>query len=107
MTCDEVFYRQYLSGDDAGLEALMKKYGDPLTLYIDGYLHDVHEAEELMLDVFAYHAGHHDGAEKAGGLQRRPLGGQAAQILPALLYAPEDGGNHPEAAGRMAAQAPA
>ena len=54
MACDEVFYRQYLSGDDAGLEALMKKYGDPLTLYIDGYLHDVHEAEDLMLDAFAY-----------------------------------------------------
>ena len=54
MTCDEAFYRQYLSGDDEGLNALMKKYGDPLTLYIDGYLHDVHEAEELMLDVFAY-----------------------------------------------------
>ena len=54
MACDEVFYRQYLNGDDAGLEALMKKYGDPLTLYIDGYLHDIHEAEELMLDVFAY-----------------------------------------------------
>ena len=54
MACDEALYRQYLNGDDAGLEALMKKYGDPLTLYIDGYLHDVHEAEELMLDVFAY-----------------------------------------------------
>ena len=54
MTCDESLYRQYLSGDDAGLEALMKKYGDSLTLYIDGYLHDVHEAEDLMLDVFAY-----------------------------------------------------
>ena len=54
MTCDEALYRHYLNGDDAGLEALMKKYGDPLTLYIDGYLHDVHEAEELMLDVFAY-----------------------------------------------------
>ena len=53
MTCDEVFYRQYLSGNDAGLEALMKKYGDSLTLYIDGYLHDVHETEELMLDVFS------------------------------------------------------
>ena len=52
MTCDEALYRQYLSGDDEGLNALMKKYGDPLTLYIDGYLHDVHEAEELMLDVF-------------------------------------------------------
>ena len=54
MVCDESLYRQYLNGDDAGLDALMKKYGDPLTLYIDGYLHDVHEAEELMLDVFAY-----------------------------------------------------
>lgn len=54
MACDESLYRQYLSGDDAGLEVLMKKFGDPLTLYIDGYLHDVHEAEELMLDVFAY-----------------------------------------------------
>ena len=32
MTCDESLYRQYLNGDDAGLEALMKKYGDPLTL---------------------------------------------------------------------------
>ena len=54
MTCDEALYRQYLSGDDEGLNALMKKYGDPMTLYIDGYLHDVHESEELMLDVFAF-----------------------------------------------------
>ena len=54
MACDEALYRQYLAGDDAGLDELMKQYGDPLTLYIDGYLHDVHEAEELMLDVFAY-----------------------------------------------------
>ena len=54
MTCDETFYHRYLNGDDAGLEALMKKYGNPLTLYLDGYLHDVHEAEDLMLDVFAY-----------------------------------------------------
>ena len=48
MTCDETFYHRYLNGDDAGLEALMKKYGNPLTLYIDVYLHDVHEAEDLM-----------------------------------------------------------
>ena len=54
MSGDEALYRQYLSGDNTGLEALMKQYGDPLTMYIDGYLHDVHEAEELMLDVFAY-----------------------------------------------------
>ena len=31
-----------------------EKIRRPLTLYIDGYLHDVHESEELMLDVFAY-----------------------------------------------------
>ena len=54
MAMDEELYRQYLCGDEAGLVALMKKYGNPLTLYINGYLHDVHEAEELMLDVFAY-----------------------------------------------------
>ena len=54
MTCDEALYRQYLSGDDEGLNALMKKYGDPLTLYIDGYLHDVHEAEDLMMETFSW-----------------------------------------------------
>ena len=36
MTCDESLYRQYLSCDDAWLEALLNKYGVPLTLYIDG-----------------------------------------------------------------------
>ena len=36
MNIDEELYRQYLCGDEAGLEALMKKYGDPLILYIKG-----------------------------------------------------------------------
>ena len=54
MAIDEELYKQYLCGNEAGLEALMKKYGDPLTLYIDGYLHDVHEAEDLMIEVFSY-----------------------------------------------------
>ena len=47
----------------------MEKYGDPLTVYLDGYLHDIHEAEELMLDVFAYlftkKAPHPEGGFKA------------------------------------------
>ena len=38
MVIDEELYRQYLRGDEAGLEALMRKYGNPLTLYINGYL---------------------------------------------------------------------
>ncbi|MFR2766668.1 MAG: RNA polymerase sigma factor [Clostridium sp.] len=54
MVTDEEFYRQYLYGYDTGLEALIRKYGDPLTFYINGYLHDVHEAEDLMLEVFSY-----------------------------------------------------
>ena len=51
MATDEELYGQYLSGDETGLELLIKKYGDPLTLYIDGYLHDVHEAESIFREV--------------------------------------------------------
>lgn len=29
MTCDETLYRQYLSGDDEGLNALMKNTATP------------------------------------------------------------------------------
>lgn len=29
MTCDEALYRQYLSGDDEGLDALMKNTATP------------------------------------------------------------------------------
>lgn len=52
MFSDEELYRQYLSGDETGLDSLMQKYGNSLTLYINGYLHDLHEAEDLMIDVF-------------------------------------------------------
>ena len=34
---DKELYRLYLAGDDAGLEGLMERYGDALTLYIDGH----------------------------------------------------------------------
>ena len=54
MATDEELYAQYLRGDETGLELLIKKYGDPLTLYIDGYLHDVHEAEDLMMETFSW-----------------------------------------------------
>lgn len=51
---DEELYRCYLDGNDEGLSELMKKYGDALTLYIDGYLGDIHDAEDLMIEVFSY-----------------------------------------------------
>ncbi len=54
MVTDETLYRDYLSGDDAGLELLMERYGDRLTFYINGYLHDLYDSEDLMIEAFAY-----------------------------------------------------
>ena len=51
---DEELYRRYLDGDEAGLSELMERYGDALTLYINGYMGDIHEAEDLMIEAFAY-----------------------------------------------------
>lgn len=51
---DEAYYRRYLEGDEAGIEALMKRYENSLILYITGYVHDVHEAEDLMIEAFTY-----------------------------------------------------
>ena len=51
---DITLYQRFLSGDDSGLQRLMERYGNSLTLYIDGYLRDIHEAEDLMIEAFAY-----------------------------------------------------
>jgi RNA polymerase sigma factor (sigma-70 family) len=51
---DEVLYRHYLEGDESGLTTLMERYGDRLTFYINGYLNDVKDAEDLMIEAFAY-----------------------------------------------------
>ena len=50
----EALYRRYLGGDEDALGALKERYGTKLTLYLDGYLCDLHEAEDLMIEAFAY-----------------------------------------------------
>ena len=50
----DTLYKEYLSGDSAALESLMEIYGDKLTLYINGFVKDLHEAEDLMIEAFAY-----------------------------------------------------
>ncbi|MBE7004860.1 MAG: sigma-70 family RNA polymerase sigma factor [Ruminococcaceae bacterium] len=50
---DEELYRAYLAGDEAGLRQLMERYGDSLTLYLNGYVHDLSDAEDLMVEAFA------------------------------------------------------
>lgn len=53
MSSDETAYRRYLDGEQKAADLLVEKYGDPLTLYINGYLKDIHEAEDLMIEAFA------------------------------------------------------
>ena len=54
MMMDEALYRAYLDGDDSGLTLLMERHGDRLTFYINGYLHDMYDSEDLMIEAFAY-----------------------------------------------------
>ena len=54
MITDETLCRRYLEGDESGLTALMERYGNRLTFYINGYLHDINDAEDLMIEAFAY-----------------------------------------------------
>lgn len=53
MISDETAYRRYLDGEQKAADLLVEKYGDPLTLYINGYLKDMHEAEDLMIEAFS------------------------------------------------------
>lgn len=50
---DEALFDCYLEGDDGGLAELIDRYGDSLTLYIAGIMHDIVEAESLMIEAFA------------------------------------------------------
>lgn len=50
---DETAYRRYLDGENTAADLLVEKYGDPLTIYINGYIKDIHEAEDLMIEAFS------------------------------------------------------
>ena len=54
METDDALYRRYLDGDEDALGELMERHGTKLTLYLDGYLCDLHEAEDLMIEAFAH-----------------------------------------------------
>ena len=50
---DDRLYRQYLAGDQAAGDELMLRYGDALTAYLDAFLHNAQDAEDLMLECFS------------------------------------------------------
>ena len=49
---DEQLYQAYLDGDQSAGDRLMLRYGDAVTAYLTGFLHNPHDAEDLMLDCF-------------------------------------------------------
>ncbi len=50
---DEELYSRFFSGDSKSYDELMIRYGDSLTVYLFGYLHNWQDAEDLMIEAFA------------------------------------------------------
>lgn len=51
---DEIVYTRYLdSGDEDDLRLLLERHRESFTLFLYGYVHNLEDAEELMLDAFA------------------------------------------------------
>ena len=53
MILDETAYRRYLDGEQKAADLLVERYGDGLTRYINGYIRDIQEAEDLMIEAFS------------------------------------------------------
>ena len=78
MISDETAYRRYLDGEEKAADLLVERYGDALTLYIHGYLRDMHEAEDLMIDAFSQIFAKERPITGAGRVQGVPVQDSAA-----------------------------
>ncbi len=45
-------YRRFLDGDDKGIVEIVRDYKDGLILFLNGYVRNIHTAEELAEDTF-------------------------------------------------------
>lgn len=45
-------YDRYLAGDDSALGDIVREYKDGLTVYLDSFTDNIHDAEELMEETF-------------------------------------------------------
>ena len=50
---DKRLFERLVAGDQECLRPLMERYGDALTLYVNGYVHDVDAAEDMMIEAFS------------------------------------------------------
>lgn len=46
-------YRRFLDGDTSGFDDIMKEFFRSLVFFIDNYVHDIHAAEDIAMDVFS------------------------------------------------------
>ena len=50
---DESLFERLVAGDQDCLRPLMERYGDALTLYVNGYVRDIDTAEDIMIEAFS------------------------------------------------------
>ena len=48
-----ISYRRFLDGDESAINEIMKELFRSLVFFIDGYVHDVHAAEDIAIDAFS------------------------------------------------------
>lgn len=53
MDNDADSYRRFLDGDEAAFDEIMASLFRRLVFFIEGYVHDVHTAEDLAMDAFS------------------------------------------------------
>ena len=46
-------YRRFLDGDESAFNDIMNELFDKLIFFVDRYVHDLHAAEDIAIDVFA------------------------------------------------------
>ncbi len=52
MEQDAGSYRRYLDGDQAAFTEIVREFRDPVTFFIQRYVHDICAAEDIAADVF-------------------------------------------------------
>jgi len=50
---DDELYSRFLNGETAAYDELLIRYGDSLTFYLCGYLHNLQDSEDMMIEAFA------------------------------------------------------
>ena len=53
MNSDEESYSRFLAGDASAYDELLLRHGDGLVRFLNGYVHDLQDAEDLMIEAFA------------------------------------------------------